>query len=399
MIPITVVTGFLGSGKTSLIAHLLDNTPDRSIAVIVNDMAARSVDAAFLRGGEHIAMESDEMVRTITGGRVGAGKLELLLEEIRALASREHPPEAILLETSGGSPALALAEALRQEEDLAERVRLDTIIAVADGGALSLWWKDRLLRPVLTDQIAAADLVVLNKLDRSTVFSRLGARRILKSIRRDITWVSTEFGRVDPELLINTGRRKNHPAPSRAHLSNPNHYPLVARQLEELRPFHPERLDQWLNQEWPGIVRIKGFAWIATDMDHVYVIDAAGLQREIGLEGTWYGALPPGEVPQNDLIQEALKRGPHQDRQQSITVIGVPEAVEREMRNLRNALLSGTEMDRGARGWASLPDPIMPQFSSDQTSGQAPDQGPASPEDALKPLSEEIPQEALSPTP
>lgn len=399
MIPIIVVTGFLGSGKTSLIAHLLDNTPDRSIAVIVNDMAARSVDAAFLRGGEHIAMESDELVRTITGGRVGAGKLDSLLEEIRSLVFRESPPEAIVLETSGGSPALALAEAIQKEKDLAGRVRLDSIIAVADGAALPLWWKDRLLRPILMDQLAAADLVVLNKLDRSTGLSRLGVRRIIRSLKGNIPWVSAEFGRVDPDLLLATGRR-GEDAPSRREMrSNPNHYPLVARHLEELRPFHPERLDQWLNQDWPGIVRIKGFAWLATDMDHVYVVDAAGSQRELGLEGTWYGALPADEVPRDEQIQEALKRGPYQDRQQSITVIGVPEAVEREMKHLRSALLSGTEMDRGARGWASLADPITARFSRDEApSGEsAPAGEEADPGDA--PREETLRVEELSPTP
>lgn len=365
MIPITVVTGFLGAGKTSLLAHLLDNTEGRSIAVIVNDMASTSIDGAFLRGGEFVSGDGNDLIRTIAGGRVGAGKQAALLEEILDLARSPEPPEAIVIETSGGSPALALGELIRTDKQLAAVVVLDSILTVVDTGTLPTWWKDSLLRPVIADQLNAADLVVLNKYDRAGFFTRLRARHIVRSQCRGVTAIPTEYGRLDPEVLLHTGRLRGEGETRRSdgHIrSNPNHYPLVARQLEDRRPFHPERFDNWLNQEWPGIIRIKGFVWLATDMDHVYVVDAAGPQRELGMEGVWYGSLAPEDVPESAAVQAALQGGPYQDRKQSITIIGVPEAVERELRGLRNAMLSGPEMDRGHRAWASLPDPIRGQF-------------------------------------
>lgn len=362
MIPITLVTGFLGSGKTSLIAHILDNMPDRNVAVVVNDMAPRSIDCVYLQGGEFLHTESSARIRAIPGGRVGAGKQETLLQELIRLTEQEEKPEAILVETSGGSPGLALAEALAKDPRLAGRTRLDSVITVVDTSEFLRWWNDSLLRPVLEDQIRAADLIILNKYDRAGSLARFRTRMKVRFLHRSVPLLTAEFGRVDPEDVLNANRHDPDAAGRAGNRSNPNHYPLVARQLEELRPFHPERLHIWLSRDWPGLIRVKGFLWLATDMNHVYVVDSIGTLRELGMEGTWYSALPPEELPSDPEVQKALLSGPYGDRRQSITIIGEPEAVEREMRSLRNALLSVTELDRGPQGWTDLPDPIGPQF-------------------------------------
>ncbi len=367
MIPITVVTGFLGSGKTSLIAHLLDSGDDRRIAVVINELASESIDTAFLRGGEHIVRGDDDVIRSITGGRIGAGKRKDLEETVIDLASGSTPPDVIVIETSGSSPALDLNHQLKRNKVLAGTAYIDTVITVVDTGTLTVYWKDPQLQPVLADQIAAADLIVLNKYDRAGFFERLAARRLIRRINPVAHVGTAEFGRLPVEEIIFTGRREELAASTagttaRTTPSNPNFYPLVARFMAESRPFHPERLDRWLNTDWPGIIRVKGFAWLATDMDHVYVIDAAPRQREVGMEGTWYAAMPAEEVPEDDEIRESLASQPYGDRRQSIAVIGAPDAVERELRNIRSCLLSRTELDRGPRGWRNFHDPIGVQF-------------------------------------
>ncbi len=362
MIPITLVTGFLGSGKTSLLAHLLDNTEGRRIAVIINDMAPRCIDGVYLRGGEFLLTEDDETIRTISGGRVGAGKREALVEQVQELARSEPAPEAILVETSGGSPALSVADALENDPALKDLVTVDSIITMVDTAAFPGIWSDSLLKPVLVDQISAADLVVLNKFDRAGFLARVRSRLVIKSVRPGVPVIAAEFGRLDPVDILHTDRRASAPPHLKKNRSNPNHYPLVARQLEETRPFHPERLHEWLSRDWPGIVRVKGFLWLATDMEHVYVVDSADDQRELGMEGTWYGALPEDQLPDDPRIRELLAEHPYQDRRQSITIIGEPEAVERELRGLRAALLSVTELDRGPGAWASITDPITQAF-------------------------------------
>ncbi len=367
MIPVTVITGFLGSGKTSLVAHLLDSTEERSIAVIVNDMAAESLDAAFLRGGEHIQNNSDGLIRVVVGGRAGAGREEELIEHMVSLASLSPPPEAIVVETSGSSPAVHLSQVIRTDPRLKPVVYLDTVITVIDITTFTLRWRDRQLQPLLADQLNAADLIVLNKYDRGSMMSRIKVRRFLRNYTRNTTTavVTAEFGRLSPEEVIATGRQEQLQDTDKTEVSTGGmriHQPLVARQLDERRPFHPERLEEWLNESWPGIIRVKGFFWLATDMTNIYVLDSAGPQREVGLEGTWYAALPEAEVPKDADVQKALNAGPHGDRRQAISVIGVPDAVEREMRALRNALLTVTEMDRGPTAWSGLRDPIAPRF-------------------------------------
>ncbi|MFP4151668.1 MAG: CobW family GTP-binding protein [Alkalispirochaeta sp.] len=366
------MTGFLGAGKTSLIAHLLDSTAGRRIGVLVNDLARESVDTAFLNGGEHIETRDSELLRAIPGGRVGAGRRDALIDEIVSLLDLDDPVEAIVVETSGSSPVLELQDALSRDPALAGRATLDTVITLVDTSTYAGFRRDPQLQPLLADQLVAADLIVLNKYDRTGYWRRRGTRKSVAKINGNAVIGTAEFGRLPADEIIGTGRRSAFfersglASTARTLLeraANPNFRPLLARVLDDPRPFHPERLDQWLNGEWPGIIRIKGFAWLATDMDHVYVVDVAGSQREIGMEGTWYAALPEDERPQDREIVDAIRNGPYGDRRQKITVIGVPDAVERELRNLRACMLSGPELDRGPREWRNLPDPVRPRFN------------------------------------
>jgi len=380
MIPITIVTGFLGSGKTSLIAHLLDSTAGRRIGVLVNDLAQESVDTAFLNGGEHIETSDTELLRAIPGGRVGAGRRDALITGITSLLDLDDPVEAIVVETSGSSPVLELQDALTRDASFAGRAVLDSVITMVDTSTYLEFRRDPQLQPLLTDQLAAADLVVLNKFDRAGYWRRRSTRKSVAKINDHAAIGTAEFGRLPVDEVIGTGRRAGFlertgtVSPGSARLgnaTNPNFRPLVARILKDTRPFHPERLDAWLNGEWPGVIRVKGFAWLATDMDHVYVIDVAGPQREIGLEGTWYAALPEEERPDEKKIVDAIENGPFGDRRQTITVIGVPDAVERELRNLRACMLSGPELDRGPRGWRNIADPIRARFTDDEARAEA----------------------------
>lgn len=370
MIPITVVTGFLGAGKTSLIAHLLDNTRDRRIAVVVNELAAASVDSAYLHGGEHIEMSDEPLLRSVSGGRAGAGKQSETLAQLVALTELDPPPQAIVVETSGSSPVAELAAEIHRSAALQGRAELDSVITMIDVTSLNFYWKDPQLRILLHDQLQTADLIILNKMDRANFWMRRAALRIVKRTSHHSELVSAEFGRIPVEEMVATGRRSTRTEAVNGRdqspvISNPRFHPVVARQVTEVRPFHPERLHHWLDSEWPGVIRVKGFAWLATDMNQVYVIDVAAEQREIGIEGTWYGALPPEERPDAPEVATAMAAGAWDDRRQTITVIGTPEAVEREMRNLRACLLTDTELDRGPHGWSRLNDPITAQFQAD----------------------------------
>lgn len=355
-----------------MIAHLLDNTQDRRIAVIINELAASSIDSAYLHGGEHIALADEPLLRSISGGRAGAGKESQTIDQILHLTQLDPPPEAIVVETSGSSPVAALAAELQRTPSLQGRAELDSVITMIDVTSISFYWKDPQLRILLQDQLHSADLIVLNKMDRTRFWMRRKALRLVKRNSSRSELVSAEFGRIPVEQMIATGRRSVQKGTfngveQSVVTSNPRFHPVVARQVTEARPLHPERLHRWLDSEWAGIIRVKGFAWLATDMDQVYVIDVAADQREIGIEGTWYGALPPEERPDTPEVAAAIASGAWADRRQRITMIGTPEAVEREMRHLRACLLTDTELDRGPIGWSRLNDPIALEFRTTET--------------------------------
>lgn len=363
MIPVTIVTGFLGSGKTSLVAHLLDSTIDRSIGVIVNDLAVESTDVAYLHGGEHIQNRGSRRIRAVAGGRIGTNRRESLRTELKDLLSTE--PEAVVIETSGSSPVEQLIRAIAELET-SGTITLDTVITVVDASNFESYRRDPRLRTLFSHQIEVADLVVLNKCDRTRAFDRFRARRLVRRLNRRAELGSTEFGRLPESEVIATGRRNRlglgteDRNTTRTTPIDDNQ--LLARQLQDRIPLHPERFEQWLDSEWPGIIRIKGFFWLATEMDQVFVLDAAGSQREIGLEGTWYAAVDPADRPENRDLRREIEENPHGDRRQALSIIGTPEAVERQLTELRRCLLTNPELESGVHAWARYRDPVTPQF-------------------------------------
>lgn len=380
MIPVTIVTGFLGAGKSSLVAHLLDSVEDRRIGVIVNDLGSESIDISIILGGEHVAHGGSELVRSVAGGRAGAEKMPAVLAELESLSLVAPPPEAIVIETSGGSTVGALVSAI--EGGSVPGLALDSVITVVDTETVPLVWADQMLRELVREQIAAADFVLLNKADRAGFWRRRRSRTIVRRANERAEVGLTEHGRIPVNEIVATGRRRAHlgevkataapSAPGSRSATSAVSMPgpgsarsLVARHLNDRHPIHPARLHAWLEADWPGIARVKGHVWLATDMEHVYTIDAGAAQREVGLEGTWYAALEPSERPADEAIARALDGNPWGDRRQSITVIGSPDAVEREVRRLRGCLLSRPEEDRGPTAWKGIEDPIAPQFADD----------------------------------
>ncbi len=396
MIPVTVITGFLGSGKTSLIASALDGAPEKRIGVIVNDLGESSIDLAYLHGGEHVSDEPSELIRAVAGGVPSGMLLRAILDEVHyfhELPERTRP-EAILVETSGAGDPEELVRALGDHA---------RVVVVVDTSAVEAYRDDESLRPIIEAQLAAADVVVANKWDRSGWWKRRRAVAAIRAAAPAAMILRTEFGRVPLEELVGaqsgpsrvepppaqsgpsrvepppaqsgpsrvepppaqSGPSRVEPPPAQSGPSRVEPPPaLVATHLVADRPFHPARLEAWLRAPWPGIIRVKGFVWIASDMDGVYVVDAAGPQREIGLEGTWYAAIPEAELPDDPAIVTAASRLPYGDRRQSLTIIGTPTAVAAARVRLESDLLSPDESAAGPGTWKTFPDPLTGRFQS-----------------------------------
>ncbi|MCG8691773.1 MAG: cobalamin biosynthesis protein CobW [Minwuiales bacterium] len=219
-IPATVITGFLGAGKTTLVRHVIENAGGRRIAIIVNEFGSLGVDADLLRGCGIESCSDDDIVE-LANGCLCCTVADEFLPTMETLLDRADPPEHILIETSG----LALPKPLLKAFDwptVRSRVTVDGVITVVDGPAVEdghfaddpeaverqrleddALDHDNPLAEVYEDQLSAADLIILNKTDLLTddSVSRL-TTEIAGQVPRAVKVVTADHGTIDPAVLL-----------------------------------------------------------------------------------------------------------------------------------------------------------------------------------------------------
>ena len=222
-IPATIVTGFLGAGKTTLVRHLLMHAGGRRIAVIVNEFGELGIDGEVLRACGIEGCDDEDIVE-LSNGCLCCTVAEDFIPTMQALLDRPNPPEHIVIETSG----LALPKPLLKAFNwpgISSRVTVDGVIALVDGPAVAAGRfaddpadvarqraadpsldHDNPLAEVFEDQLGAADLVVLNKADLlgQGDLERLTAE-IVAAVPRAVKVVHTTEGRLDPAILLGLG--------------------------------------------------------------------------------------------------------------------------------------------------------------------------------------------------
>jgi cobalamin biosynthesis protein CobW len=235
-IPVTIITGFLGSGKTTLIRHMLEQANGRKLALIINEFGDVGVDGEILRNCGIAACPDDNIVE-LANGCICCTVADDFVPAIEALLARAEKLDQIIIETSG----LALPKPLVKAFDwpaIRARLTVDGVIAVVDGAALAegrfaddpeKLARQRLADPsldhdnpleeVFEDQLLCADLIVLNKADLLDDVSKARVTaEIAAAVPRAIKIVATEEGRIDIDVLLglyaaaedDLARRKSH---------------------------------------------------------------------------------------------------------------------------------------------------------------------------------------------
>src|SRR5215468_1065842 len=222
-VPCTIVTGFLGAGKTTLIRHVLANAQGRRLAVIVNEFGDVGIDGEILKGCGDAACPEDNIVE-LANGCLCCTVADEFVPALDIILSRQPAVEHIVIETSG----LALPKPLVQAfhwPSIKSRVTVDGVVAVVDGAALAegrvaadldalarqrsadaALDHDNPVEEVFADQIACADLVVLNKrdlLEPSGVEKAIAT--IVRALPRAVKIVPVANGKVDPAALLGLG--------------------------------------------------------------------------------------------------------------------------------------------------------------------------------------------------
>ncbi|MFP3521314.1 zinc metallochaperone GTPase ZigA [Pantoea sp. SIMBA_072] len=392
-LPVAVLSGFLGAGKTTLLNHILNNREGRRIAVIVNDMSEINIDAALVRDGGAQLSRTDEKLVEMSNGCICCTLREDLLLEVKRLAQAGRF-DHLVIESTGISEPLPVAETFTFEDEAGESLsayaRLDSMITVVDGFNFlrdyrsaddlqsrgeSLGAQDeRSVVDLLVDQIEFCDLLVLNKTDLLSPAQLHQLKGMLQALNPHALIVNSEFGQVPLDCLLNNGRfdfDRAAQAPGWLQTLRGEHQPESEEYgirnfvYRARRPFHPQRFWHAVNHQLDGVIRSKGYFWLASRPEYAAMWSQAGAVARQGYAGRWWVSVPRTEWPQDadslNFIAEQWQEGTG-DARQELVFIGI-EMDEKSVRAaLDHALLTPQEMAAGPEQWITLADPVPAWF-------------------------------------
>ena len=389
-LPVTVLSGFLGAGKTTVLSNILSNRQNKKVAVIVNDMSEINIDSAIIQN-EVSLNRSEEKLVEMSNGCICCTLREDLLEEVTKLA-KEKRFDYLVIESTGISEPLPVAETFTFADEngvsLSDVADLDTMVTVVDAvnflkdydEAKSLKDKgeslgeddERSVADLLVDQIEFADVILISKTDlvANSEIERLKA--IIKTLNTDAKIIPISNGDVDLNEVLNTGKfdfEKAQQAPGwlkemrGEHVPETEEYGISSFSYEARRPFNPEKFYNFLHntQQYGKLIRSKGYFWLATRPQYAGQWSQAGGIARYGFAGLFWKAVPKKDWPTDEEYLENIKKTwvePFGDMRQELVFIGQELQKEKIIEALDDCLLKEEEVLKGRSYWDTLEDPF-----------------------------------------
>lgn len=312
-VPVTIVSGYLGAGKTTLVNHVLSNQAGYDVAVIVNDMGEINVDA------ELIAREDEtEGIVDLSNGCICCQLQDDLLTEARRLIDR-RAFDYLLVEPSGISEPVPIAQTFLQADGIGDRFALDTMVTVLDsygfykeldeggppGPGPGADAPERPLSEVFIDGIEFCDVLLLNKTDMLPDDALQEIEAVAANLQPRAEQIRTSYSEVAPDRVLGTGRfdfaavktsqgwkRQLRDDGDHDHSHDHDHRSQADRHgvgsfvYRADEPLDPAQLGAWLSEWEESVVRAKGVCFVG-GRDEVIGVSRAGPSIQAGPIGEW----------------------------------------------------------------------------------------------------------------
>jgi len=324
IVPITLLTGYLGSGKTTLVNNILANKSGLKIAVIVNDIGEVNVDASLIQKGGIVNQEDDSLV-ALSNGCICCTLKEDLIKQITDITDT-NKFDYIVIEASGICEPVPIAQTITSMSEMShqfmipEICRLDCIVTVVDALRMAKEFacgenlskediEEDDIENLLIQQIEFCDVIVINKVDEISKDELNQVKSVIKKLQPHAEIIEANYAKFDLNKIINSSRFNFQKASVSAgwieemekdeeehEEGETEEYGISTFVYYRREPFSLNKFDWYANKLWPkSVIRTKGVVYFEENKDMSYLFEQAGPQKKLTEAGQWICTAPKAE--------------------------------------------------------------------------------------------------------